>query len=470
MKVYRSFLQLIFVGLLVVWLCPSVTLAEEPTKDAVDEEAPRDPTPAQMMENAKPVAKPTPESMVMESYDLTLEQAIQEALANNQELKAKRQELESAKAQLLKAVWPNPELESGLETSALTGSEGQDKWDVGFSLTIPLSGRLGHQKRAANRLIERATWDIQDAERLLTLKVTRAFTQVVAIQEQLKVLDVLIQLNRKLSETAEARFGQGEVSQTEVQISEVELRQDLVEQKRLQAEYKISTSALNLLMGRPPSTTPSVVMGKLDYKPITLDLDQLTQWALDHRPDVKSLDAAIQQGEALVNLAKAKRLQDLKVSSFYQGSENPEDDNLIGFRFSLPLPIFDRKKGDIKEAVAQQQTAEITKEFIDLRVEREVEQLVAQLTALQEVVGSYKEEILTTLESSIQTIQDAYAQGQVGFFEVIQIEERLVNFKRSYVEALTNYVTTRAELTTALGGTWPEMAVDNTIGPNGRPE
>ena len=107
--------------------------------------------------------------------------------------------------------------------------------------------------------------------------------------------------------------------------------------------------------------------------------------------------------------------------------------------------------------MARQEAANITKELIMLRVEREIEQLVAQLTALQDIVGSYGQDILTTLDQSIQTIQNAYAQGQVSFFEVIQTEERLINFKRSYVEEITNYINTRAQMTTALGGAWPEI-------------
>lgn len=435
--------------------------ADQPTIAGVADER-QGLTLAPVMDEAMRAAELTADFAMRDSVDLTLEQAVQEALANNQELKAKWQELETANAQLLKAVWPNPELEGGVLTGAFTSLENKDEWDAGFSQAIPWSGRIRHQKRAAKRLIERTTWDIQDRERLLTLEVTRAFTQVVALQEQLDVLGVLIQLNRQLVETAEARFGYGEVSQVEVQVAKVELHQNLVEQRELQAQRQTATSALNVLLGRSLSATPSVIIGQLDYQPIPLDLHQLTQWALEHRPDIKTLDAEMLQAEALIKLAKAERLEDLKVSGFYSGNEDRDEDGLIGLKVSLPIPIFDRKKGEIKEAKAQQRISELTKEFIVLKVEREIEQLIAQLTALQDIVGSYEQEILSTLDQSIRTIQDAYAQGQVSFFELIQTEERLIDFKRSYVEALTNYVDTRAALTTALGGTWPKMASSNT--------
>lgn len=442
MRINRVFFQGVFAGLLVVTFGPSLAFAEEP-----------------------PVAKPTVNTVTEDSQDLILEEAIQEALANNQELKAKRQELEAAKAQLLKAVWPNPELETGLATDALTGSEGENEWEAGISQAIPWSGRLRYQQQAAAKLIERTSWDIQDRQRLLTLDVTKAFTQVMALQEQLKVLEFLIQLNRQLVETAEARFAKGEVSQVEVQVAKVEFQQDRVEKKHLQAELKTATSTLNLLLGRPTATTPSVVIGQFTYQPVALDAQRLTRWALVNRPDVMMLDADIRQAEALIKLAQASRFEDLKASAFFQRSQGrlevneaqvKDDDKLLGFKVSIPLPVFDQKKGDIKEASARSEAAKITKEFIMLRVEREMEQLIAQMTALQEIVGLYEQEILATLEQSIQTIQDAYAQGQVSFFEVIQTEERLISFKRSYVEALTNYVNTRAALQAALGGQFPQ--------------
>ena len=471
--------QPIFILAILVSLGSPLALAEEPPPAPITEK-PQGVTLAQaMMDDALLAVKPTANPGTNDSQGLTLEQAIQEALANNLELQAKRQELEIAKAQLLKAVWPNPELEGGLTTDALTGNEGEKNVEVGFSQAIPWSGRLRYQKQAATRLIERTGWDIHDRERLLTLDVTKAFTQVVALQEQLKVLELLIQINRQLVETAEARFAKGEVSQIEVQVGKVEFQQDRVEQKRLQAELKTATSSLNLLLGRPKKTTRSVIMGQLTYQPVVLDAQRLTRWALINRPDVMMLDADIRQAEALIKLAKASRFEDLKASTFFQRSQGrlqvneeqvKDNKNLLGFKVSIPLPLFDRKKGDIKEALARREVARITKELIILRVEREIEQLIAQLTSLQDIVGSYSQDILTTLDQSIETIQNAYAQGQVSFFEVIQTEERLINFKRSYVESLTNYINTRAELTTALGGTWPEITNRNTIEPTQGPE
>ena len=44
-------------------------------------------------------------------------------------------------------------------------------------------------------------------------------------------LEKLIQLNRQLAETAQARFQKGEVSQIEAQVAKVELQQGFVEQK-----------------------------------------------------------------------------------------------------------------------------------------------------------------------------------------------------------------------------------------------
>ena len=297
------------------------------------------------MDDALLAAKPTAKTVANNSQEVTLEQAIQEALANNLELQAKRQEMEMAKAQFLKAVWPNPELEGGLTTDALTGNEGENNVEVGFSQAIPWSGRLRYQKQAATRLIERTSWDIQDRERRLTLEVTQAFTQVVALQEQLKVLELLIQINRQLVETAEARFAKGEVSQIEVQVGKVEFQQDRVEQKRLQAQLKTATSALNLLLGRPKATTRSVVIGQLTYQPVALDAQRLTRWALVNRPDVMMLDADIRQAEALIKLAKASRFEDLKTSVFFQRSQgrlqvNEEqvknDSNLLGLKISIP--------------------------------------------------------------------------------------------------------------------------------------
>ena len=88
---------------------------------------------------------------VFAEQSLTLDAALQSALANNRELAAARVRVEEAKARLQQAgLWPNPELELDGRFDNAFRDEGQHNLSVGINQPFSVSGRIGAQKGVAS--------------------------------------------------------------------------------------------------------------------------------------------------------------------------------------------------------------------------------------------------------------------------------------------------------------------------------
>src|SRR3990172_11746673 len=76
---------------------------------------------------------------------LTVEEAVETALRQNVELKAREQEREYTQGVLLQAeTYPNPELDLALETDRFFAGDGEGRSSVGITQTIVTRGKQRH--------------------------------------------------------------------------------------------------------------------------------------------------------------------------------------------------------------------------------------------------------------------------------------------------------------------------------------
>src|SRR5581483_8314342 len=90
--------------------------------------------------------------------------------------------------------------------------------------------------------------------------------------------------------------------------------------------------------------------------------------ALERRPDLAALEREKAVTEAEVRLTRSERIPNIKAGPFY---ERDDKDN-IGGRISIPLPIFDRKQAELREALARKSAANINYLGLRQNIERSV--------------------------------------------------------------------------------------------------
>src|SRR3989304_4536126 len=148
---------------------------------------------------------------------LTIDQAVNIALRENRDLRAARIQVEEARGRLTQAgVFPNPALESDFIFDSIFANEGERAFSAGISQPLPLSGRIGAQKRVARVDIKRTFADLADLERGLVRDVRRVFTELLAINEQIKLQDTLISLNNELVGAIKAGIKEGLASEKDL--------------------------------------------------------------------------------------------------------------------------------------------------------------------------------------------------------------------------------------------------------------
>src|SRR5262249_46597437 len=155
--------------------------------------------------------------------------------------------------------------------------------------------------------------------------------------------------------------------------------------------------------------------------PDKLDLETLTNEAMQSRSDLQAARIAEEAAEARIDLAEADSVPNLDLfGRFSQDKISFPDtpvgrlndtNRKVGVGFSIPIPFFNRNQGEIAAAAAERIQARNRREFLEQIVKRDVVLSLGRLSASAEAVKLYEAEIVPLAEENLQVIRTAYGLG-----------------------------------------------------------
>ncbi len=389
---------------------------------------------------------------------LTLEQAVQNAVANNRELVAARVRVEEAKARLQQAgLWPNPELELGGRFDNAFNNEGEHTIAAAVNQPFSVSGRVGAQKSIAQVDIERTLAEVADLERRTAGEVRTVFTELLTVEEQLKLQQFLIGLNEGLLTATQSALERGQVSVKDVNAILIARQQAQQRQKVLETQRRSRLLQLNRLLGQPPEYG-LVAAGEFKMQPLPDPSAFTLEQALPRRPDFAAaqLDAALARSEQ--RLTKAERFEDWRIGAGYEreqtvveGAPPQRVGQFADLKLTVPLPLFDRKQGRIRETIAKEDRAGKLVDALRIQIAQELADALNRVKTLAPLLESYEGGLLKQAEDNVKLVEEGYRKGLIGMVEVIQSRQQFAELKSSYIDTLRDYQVALIDLDIAAG-------------------
>jgi cobalt-zinc-cadmium efflux system outer membrane protein len=383
---------------------------------------------------------------------LTLRQALALALMHNPELKAFSWKVRISEARRLQAsLWPNPELEVEIEE---VGGPGQrSSFDaaettIQLSQLIELGDKRGKRTKLASMGKELAGWDYEAKQLDVFTEVTKAFIEVLAAQQRLRLTRELLQLSEELVETVTKRVDAGKDSPLEktkaiVTLSNIKIQhQQAVQYLELTRKQLASTWT-----GKDPKFES--VAGRLDSLSPIPSIDELAD-LIEQNPDIARWSLEIDKNKASLELEKAKAISDVTLSGGLQRF-NDTDDNAIVFGIAIPLPISDKNQAGKLQATYELARAREEERAAHTRIQ------IKLVRAYQALLSAYTEateldkNVLQGAESVFEASKTGYSRGKLDYLNVLDAQRTLFEAKARYIDALASYHTAKADVERLIG-------------------
>lgn len=388
---------------------------------------------------------------------LTLDEAISLALARNPAMAAIRAESDIAAADQRQAsLRPNPAFtfeSSGFPLS----SENRPGFFDGQEMTlrldqeIELAGRRGLRQRVAAAGVATAEARIENARRLLTLDVQRAYFQGVlatadrdVARASLDEMDKAIGLNR-------ARLEQGEISGADLRRLQVERLRFVDDVFAAELALRNARSALLALMNLPGLDQSFSLVEPLATEPVTAPVDittsipgippstigaegvQLGLDALTRRPDIAAARQEVARAETETRLQRALRTPNITVGAGYMRDFGT---NAVVVGATIPLPFFNRNQGGVLRAEAELMQAERRADATALRARLEIQQAANAVDVNRERVRYIEREYLTAAREARDIVLASYRLGAADLIDFLDAQRAFRDTVRTYNRAL----------------------------------
>jgi cobalt-zinc-cadmium efflux system outer membrane protein len=395
---------------------------------------------------------------------LTLDQAVDRALADNLDLRAAYYNLEIGRGKLIQAgLWPNPELDFSGNTQRPFSNEKERTYSSDFTQAFPISGRLAKAKRVARVDLAQALMEIRNRERLLIGDVQKDFLTALILRRQIAARNEVKGVNQQFLEISAARLKKAEVSPVDVNLARTEVQRLQLENDLLQAELDARLISLRQKLGLAPDA-PVTLEGDLDQ---LLARFSLTSAGFDPelRPDLRETELGIDRANAEIALARAEAWDDWHLGFGVEESrtlDNPtglRTDRFAGLKLSVPLPLWNRNQGRV---YSQRATADQAREQVQalvLTIRAEVATAAARARKLKEAAALYSRSILPLYNQNIQLLKQGFAQGLSEFSQMVQTQNQQVSLRITYLDAQTRYAEALVDLETA-AATNPHLKKD----------
>ena len=386
---------------------------------------------------------------------LDFDQAQKYALFHNPSIQAAYFTVGEARGKLLQAgLWPNPEIDLAYRADVFFGGEGQDKAMASLMQKLPWSGRLVHAQKVSRVGVAMALTEVRDAERKLILEVQRTFIQARAAAEKAASLKKLMASTDALIALNEARRQSGQTSAITVNLAKVEkegLRQQLL---ALEAEEGAAEATLKGALGMAATERLTLTCSLSEI------ISRLTRHATSgkslYRPDLVRASLQADAAAAEIALARAGAWEDITVGVEYEfmrtlNGTDLMNDNFLGARVVLPLPVWNRNQGAIAEKTAGRKRASKAIEAAKVTIEAEIGTARVRAAKTGAIASLILKDSIPLLDEARRVLESSIQTGEASATEAIALTNQETNQRIFYVDSLMNQAQALSELEAALG-------------------
>jgi outer membrane protein, heavy metal efflux system len=344
----------------------------------------------------------------------------------------------------------NPEIEVGTGPSRFRtpNSSTNQRRNYGVNISQPLEfpNVRGAKKAVAESRVNYASSVTEATIINLSLQIKKAFYDVLQNEAVLKIAEGDRDALKNIREKVALRVEVGEAPRYELIKADTEL---VAAQRDADAALlRISESKFYLRGLVSKSLTDSFgLVGSLPPSDINLNADFLKN-EISKSPKLKQIKASADVAENRLRLEEKLINPGLTLNA---GVDQDPDITSYRFGISIPIPIWNRRQGQIGEAAAGYRELQAQYTDQELALKRDIESAFQRYLIAQQQVKTFESGLLDQAESVLKVAESAYRYGERGILEYLDAQRTFRLVRKDYLASKYDYVVAILEIEQLLG-------------------
>jgi outer membrane protein, heavy metal efflux system len=348
-----------------------------------------------------------------------------------------------------------------VESGAAPGFR-EAEFTITLEQLLELGGKRIKRRRLAERDVDVASWDYEIARADVLSQVAKAFADVLAAQEQQGLRAELLEAAQAVEDATAARVTAGKIAPLELNRVRVDRAAAGIEARRAVHALEAARIRLAATWGE---SAPSFdrVAGRLGTCPPLASIESL-QEQVASLPDTARWAAEVEKREAAVRLEKAGRIPNVTLAVGFRSegqgerevrgfglsgdgiafsrnrSRSSRDrDNTLLVEASLPLPIFDRNQGNIREAQCLLSKSQEERRAADVRIRSNLAATYQTAQAAHGELTTLETDVLPDAQETFELTQRGFRQGKFDYLHVLDAQRTLIDVRVRLVNAKAEF-------------------------------
>lgn len=389
----------------------------------------------------------------------TLSDYLVYAALNNPGVEAAFNEWKAAleKAPQVRAL-PDPRFTYVYYIQAVETRVGPQEQSFALMQTFPWLGKLQRRGDMALEAAEAARQKYEAEKLRLFYRVKHAYYEYYYLSRAIVVTEENVDLMSHLEAVARTNLQTGSapysaVVKAQVELGKLEERLDTLTDMRDPMAAK-----LNAELGRSPDAyvpwPPAI-----DSESATLSDEDVHDRLRAGNPELLALGFMAAREEAAIGLSRQKYIPDITLGAqvIQTGRAlNPDMDesgkDAVMATLSLNLPIWIGKyRAEEKEAQARLRATAKQRENRENQLVSELKMVLFNLRSAERKIDLYGDSLIPKAEQALSATRTAYSADEADFFDLIEAQRTLLEFRLSYERALADRAQRLAEIEMMIG-------------------
>jgi cobalt-zinc-cadmium efflux system outer membrane protein len=376
---------------------------------------------------------------------MTLADVLARAREQAPQIVSARLALEETRARLIGASLKqqnNPELDAAIGNRNGPTDRFTD-FQFGVAQAFEPGARRSARIEGANAAIAESTANIDDVTRAVLRQSAAAYYRALHANERIKLFNAAFELASSVYSAADRRYRAGDIAVLDVNIARASLARVRAEREGAEATKALALGDLRQLLRLPDDIAIEGSLG-----PATpVDLNAALQ-AASERPDLRALQAGVQEAEAQLRLGTSFSKPEFGVGVRYS---HEEGDQIVLGGMTVTLPMF--SKGQEQRALGSARATRLRAELdaARTRVQIEVRAAFDAYNRRLAAIRTLEADAIPGLDENEQLTTRSFEVGQLGLPDLLLIRRETLDTRFQYLDALVEAALARIDLDASAG-------------------
>lgn len=364
---------------------------------------------------------------------LTLESLEQMALANNPAIAQS-----AARVRALQGKWeqvglpPNPTAGYVAGEVGNEGSAGQQGGFVGQEFIT--AGKLRKNRAVVAAEVFRAEQQLAANEGRVRTDLRQGYYSALLAQRRVELANDLVRFATKAAEASKSLVEAEEIPLAGLLQTEVQQQNAKVLLRTARNGLTRAWRQLTAVVGGPELPVQPLE-GDVSQLPELLDWQEQLARLQAESPAVAAAMADVERARSALHRASVEAVPNVTTQVSVQ-YDDASDYTIAGVQVGMPIPLWNRNQGGIRQAQAEISQAVRNVERTRLNLQRQLADAFRQYSDAQVTATSYSADILPRSKRTFELVQRGYTQGEVGYLDLLAAQQTFSQTNLAYLDAL----------------------------------